>query len=219
VQRRRLYLMRHAEVRYFEGVPPAEVALTEHGRRQAEAARDALAGIELDRVITSGLRRTLETAAVVAPGREPEHLPAFREIEGGDLRTEDPAVVRELMMAAFRGAVPNDLRFLGGETIGAFLDRVVPALESLVAEDGWDTALVVVHGGTNRAILGYALTGGRVFLGGLEQSPACINVVDVGADWIVRAVNHTPYDPAHRAAPRETTMELLWREYEHARSH
>ena len=209
--------MRHAEVRYFEGVAPTEVALTERGRAQAEAARDALAGVAFDRVLVSGLRRTLETAAVVAPGREPQHLSAFREIEGSDLRSEDPAAVREMMMAAFRGAVPHELPFLGGETIGAFLDRVIPALESLVADE-WDTALVVVHGGTNRAILGYALTGERVFLGGLEQSPACINVVDVGADWIVRAVNHTPYDPAHRSAPRETTMELLWHEYEHARS-
>ncbi len=210
--------MRHAEVSYFEGVHPHEVALTANGRIQAEAARAALDGIAFDRVITSGLRRTLETAAVVAPGREPERWPDVREIESGDLRAEDPAAVREMMMAAFRGAVPLDLRFLGGETIGAFLDRVIPALERLVADPGWDTALLIVHGGVNRAILAYALTGERVFLGGLEQSPACINVVDVGDDWIVRSVNQTPYDPSHRSSPRETTMELLWHEYERARA-
>jgi probable phosphoglycerate mutase len=123
-----------------------------------------------------------------------------------------------MMMTAFRGAVPFDLEFLGGETIGAFLGRVLPALDSLLGDDDWDTTLLVVHGGTNRAILGRALTGERVFLGGLEQSPGCINVVDVGDDWIVRAVNHTPYDPAHAAAPRASTMELLWDEYERART-
>ena len=53
------------------------------------------------------------------------------------------------------------------------------------------------------------------FLGGFEQSPGCINVLDVAADgtWIVRAVNHTAYDPTHADAPRTTTMEHLWGEY------
>jgi probable phosphoglycerate mutase len=64
----------------------------------------------------------------------------------------------------------------------------------------------------NRAILSYALTGSRAFLGNLEQSPACINVLDVADDWVVRAVNHTPYDPAHRRG-RLRTMEELWAEF------
>ena len=64
----------------------------------------------------------------------------------------------------------------------------------------------------NRAILSYALTGGRTFLGNLEQAPGCINVLDVGSDWIVRAVNVTPYDLAHRRG-RSTTMEELWSQF------
>jgi hypothetical protein len=67
----------------------------------------------------------------------------------------------------------------------------------------------------NRAILSRALTGERIFVGGFEQSPGCINVLDVdaGGSYVVRAVNHTPYDPAHVRAPRLTTMEHLWQEY------
>ena len=63
------------------------------------------------------------------------------------------------------------------------------------------------------------MTGGRAFLGGFEQSPGCINVLDVDDEgvYIVRAVNHTPYDPAHVAAPRATTMEQLWEDYLAAR--
>ena len=34
-----------------------------------------------------------------------------------------------------------------------------------------------------------------------------------GGAFVVRAVNHTPYDPAHVSAPRQTTMEQLWQEY------
>jgi broad specificity phosphatase PhoE len=213
--RRRLYLMRHAHVRYFQGENPREVQLTEVGRAQAEAAAAALIGVRFDRVITSGLPRTLETARIVAPKLLPERNAALREIESGDIRGLDPDVVQEMMTAAFRGTVPLDTKFLGGETVGELLDRVLPELDALLADTGWDVALLILHGAVNRTILSRAATGERTFLGGFEQSPGCINVLDVDAEgaFIVRAVNHTPYDPAHVSAPRLTTMEQLWQEY------
>jgi probable phosphoglycerate mutase len=220
MSRRRIYLMRHAQVRYFEGVHPHEVLLTEDGRVQSAAARDALAAVRFDRVLTSGLPRTLETAAIVAAYAEHERVPELREIESGELRGVDPSEVQRMMTAAFRGVVPREARFLGGETIGELFDRVLPWVDALLADPAWDVALLVLHGAVNRAILSYALTGERIFLGGFEQAPGCINVLDVDADgrFIVRAVNHTPYDPAHAGAARETTMEQLWREYLDARS-
>jgi broad specificity phosphatase PhoE len=213
--RRRIYLMRHAEVRYFEGVHPEHVVLTERGRAQAESAAAELREVAFDRVVTSGLERTLETARIVAPDTEPESHYALREIESGDIREVAPDEVQAMMTAAFKGVVPLNMRFLGGETIGELVDRVTPELDSLLADDDWDIALLVLHGAVNRAILSRALTGERMFLGAFEQAPGCINVLDVGADgrWIVRAVNHIPYDPAHLGAPRLTTMEHLWQEY------
>jgi probable phosphoglycerate mutase len=211
--------MRHAQVRYFEGLDAEQVVLTEEGRRQAHTAAEALAPITFDRVVTSGLARTMETAAIVAPGIEAEARYELREIESGELRGVAPEAVHELMATAFRGVVPLDTRFLGGESIDALFERVLPEVDALLADPAWDVLLLVLHGGVNRAILGRALTGARVFLGGFEQSPACINVIDVAADGssIVRAVNHTAYDPAHVEAPRTTTMEHLWEEYTAAR--
>ncbi|HVS85216.1 MAG TPA: histidine phosphatase family protein [Gaiellaceae bacterium] len=218
--RRRIYLMRHAQVRYFEGLRPEDVRLTERGREQAAAAARELAGVEFDRVLTSGLPRTDETARIVAPAHEPEPHAELREIESGDIRGLADAEVQELMTAAFRGVVPHETPFLGGETIGALLARVLPELARIVADPSWDVLLLVLHGAVNRAILSRAVTGEAVFLGGFEQSPGCINVLEVDAagEWIVRAVNHTPYDPAHAASPRTTTMEQLWDEYLAARA-
>ncbi len=211
--------MRHAQVRYFQGVRPENVQLTDEGRRQAEAARRELADVAFDRVITSGLPRTTDTARIVAPTHEPEPRRALREIESGDIRGLPPEAVQEMMTAAFRGVVPHENAFLGGETIGELLDRVTSDLDALAADDDWDVILLVLHGAVNRAILSRAVTGERVFLGGFEQSPGCVNVLDVSTDgtWIVRAVNHTPYDQAHAKAPRTTTMEDLWAEYLAAR--
>jgi probable phosphoglycerate mutase len=216
--RRRLYLMRHAEVSYFgvDGTPvnPAEVPLNAEGLVQAETVRDALRGIELDRVVTSGLPRTLETAAIVSPERPPESWPELREIQGGRLSEIPTDALQHEFVHAFRGVIPNETRFLRGESIGELFDRVLPALERLVADDAWHTLLAVLHGGVNRALLSYALTGERMFLGHFEQAPACVNVLDLGDgdEWIVRAVNVAPYDLLHRSH-RQTTMERYWEQY------
>jgi len=73
VSRRRIYLMRHAEVAYFDGdgrpVRTADVTLTPAGREQARAAAAVFEGVRFDRVVTSGLARTLETARLVASRR------------------------------------------------------------------------------------------------------------------------------------------------------
>jgi len=203
--------MRHAEVSYVDeaGTPvrPENVPLTAAGREQAVAAREALAGVELDLVVASDLPRTAETAEIVAPGREVERWPELAEWRGGRL----DAIPPEELEAAFVGALQvrdEAQRFLGGESLGETLDRIHPALERLLLRR-WETALAVLHGGVNRIVISYALSGDRTYFGTFEQAPACINVLDLGEDgWIVRTVNYVPYDPLHPA--RETTMEHLW---------
>jgi probable phosphoglycerate mutase len=218
LMRRRLYLMRHAEVSYFDSdgqpVDPGQVSLNAEGVSQAKAAAAALAEIELDRVVTSGLPRTLETAQLVAPAVAPESWPELAEIRGGQLSEIPADALEHEFVHAFRGVIPDDARFLRGESIGELFDRVLPALERLVSDGSWHTALAVLHGGVNRALLSYALTGERMFLGHFEQAPACVNVLDLGdgGEWIVRAVNVAAYDLLH-TAHRQTTMERYWDQY------
>jgi broad specificity phosphatase PhoE len=212
--RRRLYLMRHAEVSYVGERDPEVVRLTERGRGQASAAQRALADVAFDVVVTSSLPRTVETAAVVAPEHEPAQWPEFAEWRGGRL-DDVPAEELEAFFVDSLNAGGEDVRFLGGESLGEALDRVLPAFDRLV-EHEWETALAVFHGGVNRILISHALAGGRHYFGNFEQAPACINVLDLGtsrggaADWIVRTVNYIPYDPLHPA--RTTTMEHLWSE-------
>jgi broad specificity phosphatase PhoE len=219
--RRRLYLMRHGAVSYFgtDGTPVREdeVTLNEEGRLQAEAARELLGGVEFDRVLASGLPRTVETAELVAQSHEVEVWPELRELRGARLADIPSERLEEEFVHAFRGVVPNDRRFLGGETIGELFDRVLPAVDRLLADESWDTVLAVLHGGVNRAILSYALTAARMYLGPIEQAAGCVNVLDLGDGWptnaIVRAVNVAPLDLLH-ASTRLTTMEGYWEEFQ-----
>lgn len=223
--RRRLYLMRHGSVTYFDadGKPyaPDAVPLNEQGRAQADAAGRLFAqeGIRFDKVIVSGLPRTLETAErVLAETGQviaPEPWPEFIEIRGGRLESIADDALKEAFTGAFEGVVPEHKQFLGGETIGALMDRIHPAVRRLRADPDWDTVLLVLHGGVNRAILSYALTGQRLFLGNLGQTTGCINVLDAGAheaDWVVRIVNFSPYAQLQKHT-RATTMEAMFEQY------
>lgn len=225
-KRRRIYLMRHGDVTYFDGtqppIDPDTVPLNDHGRMQARAAGRAFAAqsIRFDRVVASGLKRTIETASLVleetGQAIEIETQPAWREIRGGHLADLPPQDVQAAFIDALDGIVPEHIAFLGGETIGELLDRVLPALAALRADPAWDTALLVLHGGVNCALLSHAtLPEQRLFIGRFAQSTGCINVLDVGErphDWVIRQINYTPPDALHRDA-RNTVMEVLYHQF------
>lgn len=221
--------MRHGSVTYFddEGRPfePELVPLNELGREQASAAGQVFAQEDLyfDRVIVSGLPRTVETATRVlgetGQNIELEHWPDLEELRGGKLSAIPDESLKEAFVGAFDGLVPEYKQFLGGETIGQLMDRVHPCIDRLRADTSWDTVLLVLHGGVNRAILSYALTNQRLFLGNLAQTAGCINAIDVGehhADWVVRVVNYSPLSEL-QGDMRHTTMEVLLDQYKRSR--
>jgi len=225
-KRRRIFLMRHGDVTYFDAtgraIDPESVPLNERGREEASAAGREFAAqqVHFDKVIASGLPRTLETARLVLAetGRnvEIEVWPEWQEIRGGRLSNLPDADFERAFLSVFDGIVPESTAFLGGETIGELLDRVLPPLQRLRDDASWDTVLLVLHGGVNRALLSHAITsGGRTFFGHLSQTTGCINALDVGAapgDWVIRALNHSPPSPLH-AGVRNTTMELLYEQF------
>jgi len=223
--RRRLYLMRHGSVDYFRAdgtpLPPHGVPLNPDGRKQADAAGAlfAQAGVRFDRVLVSGLARTVETAervlAACAQALPIAHDPRLEEIRPGRL----DAIAPQHLHAAFTGSFSasadiENQTVLGGETLGSMMDRCLPAFAELLADASWHCALCVLHGGINRALLGQVLTGTRCFLARLEQSPACINVLDIGRDddVVVRATNLAPTQWLQERE-RLTTMEKLLAQY------
>jgi probable phosphoglycerate mutase len=227
--RRRIYLMRHGAVDYVgaDGVPVQHdtVQLSAEGRAQATAAGRMLAeaGVRFDCVLTSGLPRTTETAALVlAAGDQSLTVmqdQRLQEIRPGALET----MSREQIVPAFMGlfsasADVESQRFVGGESIGELLDRVLPAFDELLRRDDWQCLLLVLHGIVNRALIGRAMTGGRAFFGRQEQAPACINVIDVGhSDMVVRSTNLIAGDPLQHTE-RRTTIERLLAQFLNARS-
>jgi broad specificity phosphatase PhoE len=210
-RRRRIWLMRHAEAAYVDEAgriarDPRLVPLSAHGRREAAQMAKLLDGAEFDRAVCSGLPRTVETATVVLCGAGPklEEVPALEEVRSGGAGSLGRAFEPRDLAYALEHAVDENARFLGGETFAELRERVVGAMEALVAEPDWSRMLLVCHGGVNRVILAWALGTDLHAAARLEQDSCCLNVIDLDRDdgdgrmlrRVVRAVNLTAADPA-----------------------
>jgi probable phosphoglycerate mutase len=209
-RRRRIWLLRHAEAAYIDPAgriarDPRLVPLSAHGRREAAQMAKLLDGADFDRAVCSGLPRTVETATVVLCGAGPklEQVPALEEVRGGGAGSLGRAFEPRDLAYALEEAADENARFLGGETFAELRERVVGAVEALVAEQSWSRMLLVCHGGVNRVILAWALGADLRSAARLEQDSCCLNVIDVDhhADdgrtlrRVVRAVNLTAGDP------------------------
>jgi broad specificity phosphatase PhoE len=157
-----LLLARHGETdwnraRRWQG--HADRPLTDRGRAQAAGLAERLAGIPLDAVYSSDLRRARETAEAVAhvQGLEVVELPALREVDVGSWQglTRDEAEARfpEGFQRWRAGATGWD----DGESYGEMSRRVLAAVETIANAHQGGRVLIVTHGGPIRAIHGAAL--------------------------------------------------------------
>ncbi len=209
--RRRIFLMRHAEAAYIaeDGTvtdDPAQVRLTPQGRIQARKQAAVLASVAFDRAICSGLPRTLETAKLVLAYRDHptlETCPDLEEIKGGgrpDASADMRAWLRHVANP-WAAAEDPEAKFLGGERFVDFAARVTPAFDALIADESWNTLLLVLHGAVNRMLFNHILDIPWRAHASIEQDNCCINVIDVDRHahggvprYLVRGVNLTAYD-------------------------
>ncbi len=222
--RRRIYLARHGDAAYFESDGTGasdDPPLTERGVAEAEALAAFLSNADLDLVISTGLRRTAQTAELALGVRTLpiQVLPGLSEAKSGnfeDVETEEE--MRVLITRAFDGAEAPGARFLTGETFSGVWDRATAAWVSLLQRDDWQCALVCCHGVINRTILAHSLGTGPEVYRSIEQDSGCVNVLDVegaGSEArveCVRLMNFTPYD-ASKDGLRSTALEALWAQF------
>ncbi len=217
--RRRIYLVRHGDVTYFDdaGKPfrPDTVPLNPEGRAQASALGREMSAVQIDRVVCSDLPRCRETAELILAGRplNIEVTEALREVRPGRLADVPSESVVTAFLGAFSG-FDRATQFLGGETFGSLADRVLPFFAGLLAETNWRSLLVVAHGGVNRILLAQAIGEDLQAFAAFEQDPCCVNILDIAEDGrsTIRLVNATPYDWVKKDL-HLTTMERLYEQY------
>jgi broad specificity phosphatase PhoE len=129
--------------------------LTARGREQAKAVAAALRDIRFDRVISSDLSRARDTAEVIARdhGVTVEVFPELREIDVGEAagRAIEDAKTR------FDWGPGRFVQWPGGESLEDVRDRVVSALDRIVAASPGQRICVVGHGGVTRILVSHVL--------------------------------------------------------------
>lgn len=162
----RFLLMRHARTEWnrdkrIQGL--TDIPLCDEGRAQCEQWRTTLQGHHFDRVLTSPLVRTVETARLVTGDRNIPHErdPRIAEMDWGQWAGRDKAAMREDREAVAREQARGfDFRPPGGESRRELLQRVLEAMGEHAVRHPRQTILTVTHNGVLQALVRH-MTGGR----------------------------------------------------------
>jgi broad specificity phosphatase PhoE len=163
-----------------------DIGLNAEGQAQAARLAERLADVPFERVVSSPLLRALETARIVAPGRQVEADPRLLELDYGSWEglTYEQIAARDGPARGLWELDPAGLACPGGESGNDVATRVRSFLETLIeaAADPDVPAdlrvLVVGHSSTNRILLCVALgVSVRDFRRRFVQDPANLTVL------------------------------------------
>lgn len=182
----RLFLIRHGATALsaedcFAGA--TDVLLSDTGRRQAERLALRLSNQEIRAIYASPLRRTRETAEIIAKphGLGIDTDSGLREIDHGRWETKRRADVEAQFPQEYAEWEADPFTFApeGGESGATVIARALPVIRRIVLAHPDETVAVVSHKATIRLIisslLGFDVRGYR---DRLDQLPACLNVLD-----------------------------------------
>ena len=180
-KRKRFYLFRHGEVDYTpQGKVvknPDLVDLTEVGKKQAKSIDENTKDFSIERIICSGLPRTLQTAEHIASRREItiECFPLLKEYEW------DPDLLKDTKIERFGYLFEDSLakEMIGGtEDADEFYRRITCQLETIVKED-WSEMAAFLHGAVNAAIMCWVNDVDISFASKYDQDHAALNIIDI----------------------------------------
>jgi len=180
-----------------------DVLLSDEGRAQASALGERLADAELAAVYASPMKRTVETATLVAA---PHKLPlttdaGLREIDHGRWEQLTRREVEARFPEEYSNWEADPFTFApeAGESGLSVMARALPVLRRIVVAHTGKTVAVVSHKATIRLVL-CSLLGidARGYRDRLDQSPACLNALDFKDPVRVRLVVYN--DTSHYAS-------------------
>jgi broad specificity phosphatase PhoE len=160
-----------------------DVLLSDEGRAQARALGERLADAELAAVYASPMKRTVETASLIAA---PHKLAlttdaGLREIDHGHWEQLTRREVEARFPEEYSNWEADPFTFApeAGESGLSVMARALPVLRRIVVAHAGKTVAVVSHKATIRLVL-CSLLGidARGYRDRLDQSPACLNALD-----------------------------------------
>jgi ribonuclease H / adenosylcobalamin/alpha-ribazole phosphatase len=192
-------LLRHGQTQMSvqkRYVGRSDVPLTDHGVRQAVAAAKRLASAGLDVIMTSPLRRAVQTAAEVAAatGAPVVADEGFRETDFGAWEGLTFAEVRERWPAEMAAWLADPaVAPPGGESFTEVSERVTAALHRVLAARERQAVLIVSHVTPIKMLVAKALLAPPAALFRMHLDVAALSEIDWYADGtaVLRSFNAT----------------------------
>ena len=182
----RLFLVRHGATQLsaedrFAGA--TDVDLSDEGRAQASRLAERLRDDQVVAVYCSPLRRTRDTAALVAipHGLEPIENAGLREIDHGHWEGLTRSEVETRYHDEYVRWEEDPFTFApqGGECGLDVMARALPVIRRIVETHRGQNVVVVSHKATIRLVISSLLGfDARGYRDRLDQAPACLNVLD-----------------------------------------
>ena len=148
-----LYLLRHAQTEWNKkGISQGKLdtSINEEGKEEAERAKKYFENnhITFEKIYTSRLQRTIQTAAVVVGNKQFIERENLDEQDLGNLEGKGVKSVQEIQEA------DNKSQSTDGETAEQFKNRVLKAFQTILEEtEEHTTILGVMHAGVLKRIL------------------------------------------------------------------
>lgn len=155
----RVWLARHAETATPHLLHGAEsdVPLGEHGRRQAAAAAEWFAALAPQVVVSSAMRRAIETAEPIARrcGIIHEIEPLWHERRVGAFSQRWGPEVEQAWQRTLQAWQSGDLDFAvdGMESFASIQQRVLPVWERVTTRHRGQRIVIIVHGVVCKVLL------------------------------------------------------------------
>ncbi len=157
----KLYLVRHGQTdmnkeKLYYGW--TDCPINEQGRKQARTLQRFFQNIKYDKIITSDLKRSIETAEIINNGRKIpfEKRKNFRELHFGSWEGGHYKILKEKYPDEFTKWAKDWKTFTipEGESFQAFYQRVEKELNCIISQTPEDsTLLIVTHNGVMSVIL------------------------------------------------------------------
>ncbi|HEY2380659.1 MAG TPA: alpha-ribazole phosphatase [Terriglobia bacterium] len=159
-----VWLVRHGLPEGVEGRCHGrlDVPLSAEGIVQARETAARLAEQDLSAVYSSGLRRAIETARILADRLRLDirTMEGLAEIDFGDFEGMTYEDIQQQYPEAFESWMrhPAEAQFPNGESLSGLAARVNTVLDSLLSRHRNESIAVVAHSGVIRYLVGQALS-------------------------------------------------------------
>jgi len=218
----KIYLIRHGETNFNKSDKDwgqnKEEELNDRGIRQTNKLTERLKAIKFDKLISSDLKRALQTSEILSKAINLEIIQDNRlqEYDPGEVDPSSDKWIEKYKRMLESGISKYDIRPFGGENIWDLIKRVKSFIDDLEKENG--VIAIVTHSGVNVAFINLSQGKEKNEFINIKQDNTCINILEFYEEkWKILSINDSNHiddiKPKKKLYESQEEIKQLAKEY------